>query len=148
MANEVTVRASLQIKKALTTANDLDYQSKPTTFKANMTGRKGPVPGAFTAEYPGGTDVDLSELTTPGWCWIQNLDTTNFVTVGIYDPESSKFYPMVEIHAGEFCPPFRVSRDIGWEYGTGTGTGGPETNKLRVRPDTADCNVRVDTFEI
>lgn len=141
MANEATVRSSLQIQ-----VGEIDYSSRPTTFKATVTGQKGPVPGAFTAALTG-TNLDLSELTTPGLCRLQNLDDENFVTYGAYDPETEKFYPMGELLPGETFVT-RLSRNLGWEYGTGTGTTGAETNVIQFRADTAPVDVLVEAFEV
>ncbi len=140
MANEIQVRASLQIKK-----DNLDYSSKPTSFKADMTGSKGPSPGALTATVDG-IDVDFSELTTPGMCRIQNLDPDNFVEYGIWDPEGSTFYPLGELLPGESYP-LRLSRNLQEEFMTGTGTTGADTNRLRIKADTASCDVVVEAFE-
>jgi hypothetical protein len=141
MANEAQVRSSLQIINS-----PLHYQSQPTAFTADVTGIKGPCPGAFAASILG-TDVDLSELTTPGLCRIMNLDDTNFIEFGIWDPEALKFYPLGEVLPGETYV-LRLSRNLAQEYaGTGTGTTGPETNTLRIRADTAPCNALVEAFE-
>jgi hypothetical protein len=141
MANEINVRASLQIKKG-----NLDFQSKPTVFKSDMTGLDGPTPGTITCAVAPGTDVDLSELTTPGMCWMMNLDATNYVTVGIRDPESNLFYPFLELLPGEFTV-FRLARNVEEEYATGTGTVGANTNRIRIVANNAACNVAVFAFE-
>lgn len=141
MANEAQVRASLQIKKG-----NLDYRSNPTVFNADVTGTDGPTPGTITCAVAPGTDVSLSELSTPGLCVIQNLDSTNYVTVGVRDPESNLFYPFMELLAGEIYV-FRLSRNVEEEFATGTGTVGPNTNRLRIIANTAACNVFVGAFE-
>jgi len=142
MSDEATVRVSLQIRK-----DPIDYQGRPTVFTADVTGIKGPCPGAFTATVAG-VSVDLSELTTPGLCRIMNLDDTDFVTFGIYDPETTIFYPLFEVLAGETYV-LRLSRDLAEEWAaTGTGTGGPETNTFHVRSNAGDCNVLVEAFEV
>lgn len=141
MANEITIRNSLQIQNG-----NLDYRSRPTSFRANMSGLDGPVPGAVSCAVAPGTNIDLSELTTPGMCWVQNLDADNYVTIGMFDPESDIFYPTLELLPGEFSV-FRLSRDIQEELGTGTGTVGPGTNRLRCIADTAACNVIFHVFE-
>lgn len=141
MANEATIRAQLTLKKG-----EIDYRSNPTVFLADVTGTKGPTPGAIACAVAPGTDVDLSELTTPGFCVLHNLDSTNYVTYGIWDPEGGKFYPLGELLAGEFTV-VRLSRNIQEEYGTGTGTTGADTNRLRIVADTAACNVFVGAFE-
>lgn len=141
MANEITVRASLQIKKG-----NLDFRSSPTLFQADMTGLDGPTPGTITCATAPGTDVDLSELSTPGMCWMMNLDSTNYVTVGIHDPESNLFYPVMELLPGEFSV-FRLARNVEEEYATGTGTVGANTNRIRIIANSAACNVFVAAFE-
>jgi len=143
MAAEATIRSSLQIK-----ADDIEYQSRPTAYTADVTGRKGPAPGAFTATIAG-TDVDFSELTTPSLCRIQNQDATNRVDVGIWDPETGVFYPVDELLPGESYVR-RLSRNLAGEYGTDppAGTTGPNTNRLRVRAFSASCVVLVEAFEL
>lgn len=141
MGNEGTIRSSLAIKQGKT-----DYSSQPTSFRVDVSEGSGPTPGAITVSIAG-TDVDLSELATPGLCRIQNLDASNYVTYGIVDPETEKFYPLGELLAGESYV-FRLARDIQEEYGTGAGTGttGPDTNRLRIKAHTAACVVLVEAF--
>lgn len=140
MASEATVRVSLAIR-----ADNINYPGGQGAFTADVTGRKGPTPGAFTATTDG-TDVDLSQLTTPGWAHVKNLDATNYVQVGVWDSNTSRFYPLLRLLAGESVV-VRLDADIGEEYeGTGTGTGtGPNT--LRVKANTASCVVLVEAFE-
>lgn len=142
MADEATIRSSLQIVKG-----DLNYQSQPTTFQADVSTAKGPTPGAVLAT-TAGTDVDLSALTTPGLARFQNLDASNYVEVGTWDPENLLFYPLLELLPGE-VQVVRIARNLSQEVGTGPGTGtaGPSTNKLRVRANAAACNVFVEIFE-
>lgn len=138
MADEATIQASLQITK-----NKLKYSSQPTNFKADVATEKGPSPGAIAVSTDG-TDVDFSELTTPALCRLQNLDTTNFVEYGIWDGIS--FLPLGELLAGESYV-IRLSRNLTEEFGTGTGTTGAAANTLRLKADTAACNVLVDGFD-
>jgi len=141
MANEIRVQSSLTIL-----AGNIDYSSRPTAFIATMTGRKGPVPGAITVAILG-TDVDLSGLTTPGVCRLMNLDTTNYVEVGVWDNDGDEFFPLFELLPGESYV-VRLSRMLGWEYGdVGTGTTGGKVNTLRLRANTTPCVVVVEAFE-
>ncbi len=144
MANEAEIRGSLQIR---TGDGEIEYVSRPTTFRGDVTGRKGPSPGAITATIAG-TDVDFSELSTPGYARIQNQDLTNTVDVGIWDPETGVFYPMLELLPGESYP-LRLSRILAGEYGTdpAVGSTGPNTNRLRIRANVASCVVLVEAFE-
>jgi len=139
---DVTITASMYIKK-----EKLEYQSKPTAFTGSIatSNPKGPVPGAIQVTLEG-VSIDLSELTTPGYCRIINLDDTNFLEYGIWDPEGATFYPLGEVLAGESYP-LRLSRNLQQEYGTGTGTTGANTNRLRLKADTAALNASVEAFE-
>ena len=140
MADEATVQCSLQIKKG-----NLTYRSNPTAFRADVATAKGPSPGAFTASTDG-TSVDLTALTQPALCRIQNIDATNFVEVGIWDTEAALFFPLMELLPGESYV-IRLSRNIEEEYvGTGTGTSAA-TNRLRIKANTAACIVLVEAFE-
>lgn len=146
MANEARVQSSLSIRKSSGTITQIDYQSRPTAFLATVTGTKGPVPGAITVT-TAGTNVSLDELDLPGLCRIANLDASNYVTVGIYDPELDRFYPLADVLPGEFYL-LRLSRHLGTEYDNATGTGTSAfTNRLRIRANTASCNVLVEAFE-
>jgi len=139
MADEARITSSLFISNV----GKLVYQSQPTAFTADVSTAKGPTPGVVVAT-TAGVNVDLSVLTVPGFCRIMNLDSTNFVEVGIWD--GSTFYPMLDILAGHFVT-VMLSASLGDEFGTGTGTSGPGINRLRVKADTASCNVVVEAFE-
>lgn len=95
MSDEATVRVGLRIYRD-DAAGYLNFNGMPTSFRADVDGCLGPTPWAFAASVEG-TDVDLTQLTTPGFCWIANLDDTNFVEYGIWDPENSKFFPLGEV---------------------------------------------------
>lgn len=142
MADEASIRSSLQITKG-----EIEYRSNPTQFLADVTGSKGPTPGAVTVT-TAGTDIDFSELTTPALCRIQNQDSTNFVEYGIWDPEGNTFYSLGEILPGETYV-LRLSRFLQEEFGTaaGTGTTGADTNRLRFKAQVASINVLVEAFE-
>jgi hypothetical protein len=141
MSREASVQFSIRIRKG----NQNYVRTK--SFQLDITGSpaKGPVPGAITAAITG-TTVDLSQLSTPGICSIENLDPTNFVEVGIREPVTGLFYPLLEIGPGEEWP-FKFSRNLLEEYtGTGTGTSAP-TNQLQIKANIAACVVVVKAFE-
>lgn len=141
MANEAQIRASLQVRKG-----GLFYQSQPTAFTATVTGTKGPTPGAVQVS-TAGTDIDFSQLTTPGLVRLQNLDATNVVEWGVWEPATSTFYPVGELLPGETFV-FRFSRNLQEEYlGTGTATSAP-TNRFRMKASGAACTVLVEAFEV
>lgn len=140
MANEATVTASLQINKG-----NLQYHSRPTTWRADVTGSKGPTPGAVTVPVTG-VAIDFSELTTPGLCRVANTEGTggNYVTYGIHD--GSLFHPLGELLPGESFP-LRLSRDLGEEHSdVGTGTTGT-VNQLYFKANGGPVNVLVEAFE-
>ena len=141
MADEATVRCSLEI-----TQGNLKYRSYPTDFTVDVAASKGPVPGAI-AVGTAGTDIDFSELTTPGLCRISNLDATNYVEIGIWD--GTEFYPVIELGPGEFYV-IKLSRFLGKSFavGSGTGTYDTDTYTLRARANVAACNILVEAFEI
>lgn len=146
MANEARVNSSLGIRIASAAGVvQLDYQSRPGSFVADVSVAHGPTPGAFQAAISG-TDVDLSKLTTPGLCVVSNLDDTNYVTVGVYEPNTDYFYPVLDLLPGESYV-VRLARFVDRELtGTGTVSGGYNST-LRVVANTASCWVRVDAFE-
>lgn len=140
MADEATVRSSLQIEN-----NGLNYRSHPTSYQATVTGTKGPTPGAVTATVDG-VNVSLSELGTPGFCVIRNLDQTNYIDVGIWNVSISEYQPFLEIGPEEHQI-IKLSREFGESLGeTGTGTVGSDIH-LRIRANTASCEVYVGAFE-
>lgn len=124
MANEAAIKSSLSITKG-----NLQYQSRPGSFNADVTGAKGPTPGAVAIATSPGTDISFSELTTPGFVRIQNLDSTNFVEFGIWD--GSTFHELGELQPGEEYV-FRFSRNM---------------SGFRMKADTAAVNCVVEAFE-
>lgn len=147
MVDEATIRTSLRIRKITGDLTLMDYQSGPTDFRADVSGTKGPTPGAVAVSVVG-TDVDLSELTTPGLCRIMNQDPTNYVTVGIFDTSATEFYPLMELLPGESYV-IRLSRHVETEVeapGTSGTYAGATT--LRIRANAAPCSVLVEAFEV
>lgn len=145
MANEATITNQLSIR-----VGKIEYLSQPVTFRADVAGEHGPTPGAVLIATTG-TEIDLSQLTQPGLCRLQNLDDTNVVEVGIVDPQLSPsiFFPMIELLAGESYV-VRLSRALKKEFGTGTGTGQltGATNKLWARAYNQACVLLIEAFEV
>jgi len=138
MANEVTIGASIAVQQG-----SLIYESRPKQFNADMTGKKGPTPGAVSIEVAG-TDISLAELTTPGFARLVNLDTTNYVEFGIWD--GLEFIAVGELGPGEISV-FKFSRNFGNSVGTGTAT--TDTgNTFRMKASVAACNCLVEVFEV
>ena len=121
MANEINLNFTLTIIKG-----NLEYR-QTKSWQADMAGKKGPVVGALTIPVAG-TDIDLSELTTPSIAMLTNLDSTNFVEYGI---NSGGFLALGEILPGESYP-IRFSRNLG---------------VLHFKADTADVDTVIEIFE-
>lgn len=147
MANEATVTSGLTIQKRSSAGVTLiDYVSRPGAFRADVTGTKGPTPGAITAPRFGKV-VRFEELTEPGLVWFKNLDASNAVEYGLYDVGLDKFYPFGEALAGEGFA-WRFSRNFREAYlGTGTGTGSLGGMQFYVMGLGADVNCTVEAFE-
>jgi hypothetical protein len=104
MASEVRITGSLQVRKGVTQYGP----SQPGSVQANMTGTRGPTPGAVLVATGAGTDINLSELDLPGgWARVMNLDpgvgtgtvTDNYIAIGI--KSGGTFYPFCWLLPGE-----------------------------------------------
>jgi hypothetical protein len=158
LSDEAQVRVSLQIK-----IGETDYRSNPTVFKADVGAIGGPAPGTVKAT-TSGTQIDFTGGTggggvvgNPSLCHLRNLGPSDgsaavgsdTVDVGIYDPETLKFFPIIELLTGESYI-VRLSRNLSEELGTGTGTGtvGPDTNTLMLKAQGSnELLVAVEAFE-
>ena len=149
MANEATLRISLNIRKRSTnTAQTLqmDYRSNPTGFQADVAAVGGPSPGEFLAALAG-TDLDLTALTNPSLMWVMNMDDTNSVHYGPCDHSTGRFYPVFKLLPGEYFV-HRLSEFLGQEEGTVTGTASVDSgDTLRFKGVGGACKIRVDCFE-
>lgn len=141
MANEIRLQLSLQINKG-----NLVYSTPSTAFLADMDGDpKAPTPGHVRISEQG-TDISFAGLTRPGWCYIKNLDSVNYVQFGVYNTDQSEFYPLIRLYPGEHCI-IPLDPEINEEYaGTGTGTTG-QLNTFRGLAQTSPVNVWIDAFE-
>lgn len=140
MSSEANVRVSLTVR-----SGNLQYQNSPTAFSADLVTPKGPTPGSVLVSTDG-TDIDLSQLVEPGLAHIRNIDPTNYVEYGVWDPALQRLYVLGEILPGEGYV-LRLSRNLGEQYeGTGTGTTAP-TSSLRFKANRAPCVVLVEAFE-
>lgn len=131
MAREFNVQASLTVN-----SGKVKFRNKSSSFSADQGDiapsaptPMGPSPGAVNVS-ASGTDIDLSQFDTPGFCFIENQHPTVSFEYGVYDPETLVFYPFGELKPGEGVP-FRFSRNFGQEY-SGTGTTAA-TNRLRCK---------------
>ncbi len=123
MSSEAKITSSLVINGG--NAGFLNYQSLPATFTADCTVAvaAGSTPGSVLCTVLG-TLIDLTELTNPGGlCRLQNLDSTNYIEIGLHDAVTGEFYPVLELLPGESFI-VRLARFLGEDQiGTGSGVG-------------------------
>lgn len=139
MANEASINSGFSIIKKSGSITQINHTTQPSSFRATVTGAKGPTPGAIDVT-TSGIEVDLTELTTPGFCRLMNQDATNFVTYGVIDIDGSTFHELGELGPGESYV-LKLSRLIGKTVGTAD-------EGLFLKADTATCVVLVEAFEI
>lgn len=142
MANEVTILNQLKV-----VIGNLNYQPPSPVQNDTLLVVKGPSPGAITATTEG-VVVSFSELSMPGWCRIQNIDSFSYVEYGLYDSANSLFIPLFELPPG-ISNVVKFSRDFKYYFGgdqTGTGTG-PSTYEFMVRSRDLDAVVLVECFD-
>ena len=121
MANEISVSVSLKSSKINVSMN------VGTSFQADMTGvHKQSVNQliGFAAHEP----IELvTDLGTPGFIHLKNLDPTNFILIGV--DVSAAFVKMIKLLPGE-----------------GTTFRGDAV--IFAQADTADCLLQVDILEV
>lgn len=145
MAGEVTVTVGLQIRNG-----NFKFTEGNTTFKDDQSLAAGVGPGLVLVSTEG-TDIDMSAIPYPGWCKITNISPTDggsAISIGLYDPETDRYYPIWEVgpgqvHAGKFDEQFQWEEYPASGLGTGTGTGG-SGNRLRLRAKAHACYARVE----
>lgn len=120
MADEIRISASMSVDNG-----NLSFSQNYGTKSYDQTNIGGPSPGMMVI----GTveeSESFSELTTPGWVTIQNLDDTNFIewgfSTGVY---GGKLMP------GDTAGPFRLNSSA----------------TLFLKADTAACKVVVNALE-
>ncbi len=96
MANEITITTGL-----VATSGNFLVQHSTLTKQATLTTAKRSLNTQSIPTTPGGTALVIAAGVTAagGWAWFRNLDTTNYVTIGVY--VSSTYYPIVRLNAGE-----------------------------------------------
>lgn len=97
MANEASVRINLRVLKR-SGGEELINDRYSVGYRVDVDGTAGPTPGSVAVPEVG-VNVDLSELTTPGLCYLHNQG--EFLLLwGVMDPESARFYPLGKIQPG------------------------------------------------
>lgn len=94
MANEITIVTSVRA----TNDNFLFPQIGAGNFKVDQAVAGGGSPGIITATFGAHVLVDLTELTTEGWCYMKNIDLQNFITFGVF---VVTYFPLGKLKPGE-----------------------------------------------
>jgi hypothetical protein len=148
MAAPATIRSQLTIN--MQAPVQLQYNSLPAQFQADMSGLGGPCPGQLLVP-TSHIEPDFSQIVnnggTTGLVRIINLDDTNIVYWGLYDSTISKFLPVGKFFPGEgFVWRFSEFMGEGLRPGPGTGTSGTDVIKFSLKADIFSCQVVVDCF--
>ena len=122
MANEITITYAMSRKHATNTLDTHDLPSLRKTFDQSGVGQDDRKHSIGTTE----ESITFTDITTNGWCWLQNQDTTNYVEWGF----STTVYGG-RLKAGESAGPFRLN----------TGA------TLYLKANTAACRVRIIHYE-
>ena len=67
------------------------------------------VGGTQSIGYAAHETLDITGVTTLGWCNFRNRDAANYVEIGV--DVAATFYPLVRLNAGEECV-FRLAQGI------------------------------------
>jgi len=109
MANEISTQISLNIKTALGARLD-----RSEVKKIDMAGESVLQTTQLVGTSNETLDMTNSELGTPGYVFIKNLDTTNYCEIGLTSSYT------IKLKAGEICL-FRAAADLYGRFNTSSG---------------------------
>jgi hypothetical protein len=109
MANEIKASVSLNVKTALGARLD-----RSASKSIDMTGESILQTTQLCAASNATLDMTNTELGTPGYVFIRNMDSTNFCSIGLTSSYTIKLKP------GEFCL-FRAAADLYAAFDTAAG---------------------------
>jgi hypothetical protein len=109
MANEINTQISLNIKTALGARLD-----RSEVKKIDMTGESVLQTTQLVEASNVALDMSNTELGTPGYVFIKNLDATNYCSIGLTGSYT------IKLKAGEFCL-FRAAADLFAAFDTAPG---------------------------
>lgn len=96
MAGEITLTAKIAVLKG-----SLVQRFDPGTLTLDMSGTTGDGAIQSIPTTAAGTALDVSALTTAGWSYFCNTDSTYYIEVGVQ--VAGTFYPFMKLKAGEAC---------------------------------------------
>lgn len=121
MANEITLGVTM------TVTNGYYRLARNISQSFNQATPGGGNPGIVSVSTTAG-NLSFTGMTQRGYTFVHNLDTTNYIELGIDD--SGTFVPVIKLKAGEFAL-FR------WTA----------SQTIQARANTATCRVQIDTLE-
>ena len=101
MANEITVTQRLQVNDG----NYFKIDEHVSAWRDDLTVADGTTPGtAGVQEIAFGTGdqhevLEIGDLSTYGWAYFRNIDTTNFVEIGL--DVGTSFYKLIKLLPGQ-----------------------------------------------
>jgi len=93
MANEITLNLKMQVEKSF-----LSHSENPGVLSVDMSGSNA-IGGVQTI----GTTAEaitITDVSTPGYAYFRNTDSTNFVEIGT---GTGSFVPFAKLKKGEAC---------------------------------------------
>jgi len=94
MANEITITTGL-----VATSGNFLVQHSTLTKQATLTTARRSLNTQLISTSSTALVIASGVAAAGGWAWFRNLDTTNYVEVGVQ--VSGTFYPLVRLNAGE-----------------------------------------------
>lgn len=79
------------LKRSFTTTKSFDFVASAPTMAA----------GVASIGFAAHEAVPMGDVSTAGWARLENLDSTNYVEIGV--EVAATFYPFLKLKAGEFC---------------------------------------------
>lgn len=119
MADEITVTQNIRVKNG-----NLEITKSHAGKKFTQDAIGGPVPG-FQKIGTSEETVSTTDIGTLGYCWMKNLDDTNYIEVGF----STGVYG-IRLEAGEVAL-FRLN----------------PSSTIYAKANTAECNAEISIFE-
>lgn len=122
MAEEISITARMSVSNG-----NLKLNMGGTTQKFDQTTAKGGNPGTVNI---GTSDeaISLGDISSAGWAYFRNLDTTNYVEIG--PTSGGALVPFLRLEAGEEAV-LRLTPSVA----------------LRGQANTAACNVMIAVLE-
>lgn len=94
MANEITVTMRINVANG-----SLRHREEPGPIQVNQSGTTAAGGSQSIPTTAAGTAVSVGSVSTLGYAYFRNVDTTNFVEIGVQ--VGGTFYPLMRLNAGE-----------------------------------------------